>query len=311
MSEFEERILSPMLIGKEEAAFDDENYLYELKFDGVRCLLYLNEHMCELRNKRNLKLNSKFPELCELYKQVKKPCVLDGELYIFTNGAPDFFQVQRRTLSTNPFKIQLHAKDYPASFTAFDILYHKDALLLHEPLIKRKKILSNVIQESPHFTISRYIETQGIALFNMTKEKGLEGIVAKRKDSKYYCGKRTKDWIKCKNLLDDDFLILGYIIKEKGIVSLILAQYDEQKQLIYKGHVTMGASLPYLQSHSKKTDQSPFPSLPNGNEQAIWITPFLVGTVKFMEYTTNGGLRQPIFKGFREDKNTKDCISKD
>lgn len=308
---FDERSISPMLIEKEQPAFDDENYIYELKLDGVRCLLYLDKNMCELRNKRNLKLNSKFPELSDLHKQVKVRCILDGELYIFKNGAPDFFQVQKRTLTSDPFKIRLHVKEYPASFTAFDILYYKDEFLLQEPLIKRKKLLSKVVKESPRLTISRYIEKQGIALFEITKEKGLEGIVAKRKDSKYYSGKRTKDWIKCKNLLDDDFIVLGYIMKEKGIVSLVLAQYDEQKHLVYKGHVTMGASLPYLQSHSRKTDHIPaFLELPSGNEETIWITPALVGTVKFMEYTEHGGLRQPIFKGFREDKRIEECIVK-
>lgn len=308
MENFNERTLSPMLIEKEQPAFDDKNYIYELKLDGVRCLLYIDKHTCELRNKRNLKLNSKFPELQDLYKQVKEPCILDGELYIFKHGAPDFFQIQKRTIMSDPFKIRLHAKEYPACYTAFDILYYKDSFLIQEPLMKRKKVLANVVKESPLLTISRYIEERGIALFEVTKSKGLEGIVAKRKDSKYHCGKRTKDWIKCKNLLDDDFIVLGYIMKEKGIVSLILAQYDEEKHLVYKGHVTMGASLPYLQSHSKKTDNVPlFTDLPSGNHEAVWITPALVGTVKFMEYTANGGLRQPIFKGFREDKQPYEC----
>ena len=124
------------------------------------------------------------------------------------------------------------------------------------------------------------------------------------------CGKRTKDWIKCKNLLDDDFIVCGYIVKEKGIVSLILAQYDQHHQVVYKGHVTMGTSLPYLMEHSEKTDTSFLPSVPNGNEEAVWIDPPLVGTVKFMQYTEQGGLRQPVFKGFREDKAITDCRSK-
>ena len=308
--DFAARDASPMLIGLEQPAFDDEDYIYEWKLDGVRCLLYLDKDNTELRNKRNLKLNAKFPELTQLHKQVKTRCILDGELYIFHDGEPDFFQVQKRTLTSDPFKIRLHSRQFPASFTAFDILYHKDAFVIDQPLMKRKQLLEKTVRENDRLSISRYIETNGIALFELTKQRGLEGIVAKRQDSRYVCGKRTKDWIKCKNLMDDDFIVCGYIVKEKGIVSLILAQYDQHHQVVYKGHVTMGASLPYLMEHSEKTDTSFLTTIPEGNEDAVWIDPPLVGTVKFMQYTEQGGLRQPVFKGFREDKAITDCRSK-
>ena len=135
--DFAARDASPMLIGLEQPAFDDEDYIYEWKLDGVRCLLYLDKDSTELRNKRNLKLNAKFPELSQLHRQVKTRCILDGELYIFHNGEPDFFQVQKRTLTSDPFKIRLHSRQFPASFTAFDILYYKDAFVIDQPLMKR------------------------------------------------------------------------------------------------------------------------------------------------------------------------------
>lgn len=304
---YEEKDVKPMLIGIEKAPFDDPNYVYEIKMDGVRCMAYIASDHVELINKRDLKLNAKFPELNEIHKQVKAPCILDGELHIFHEGRSDFFEVQKRTLTSDPFKIRLHASQFPASFTAFDILYYRKKWLLDTPLIKRKKILDGLIQENDRIHISRYIEETGVELFQLTQDHHLEGIVAKRKDSHYYFNKRTKDWIKCKNLLDDDFVITGYISKEKGFVSLILAQYDG-RILIYKGHVTMGVSLPYLHANCKKTDQCPFAVLPSGNEEAVWIQPFLVGTVKFMEYTHTGGLRQPVFKGFRDDKDPADCV---
>lgn len=130
-----------MLIGLEQPAFDDEDYIYEWKLDGVRCLLYLDKDSTELRNKRNLKLNAKFPELSQLHRQVKTRCILDGELYIFHNGEPDFFQVQKRTLTSDPFKIRLHSRQFPASFTAFDILYYKDTCVIDQSLMKRKQLL--------------------------------------------------------------------------------------------------------------------------------------------------------------------------
>lgn len=305
---FEDRAIRPMLIGVEEPCFDDEDFIYELKMDGVRCLMYLDDQTF-IQNKRGLSLNKKFPELKHIHKQVKRRCILDGELYIFKDGKSDFFEVQKRTLTSDTFKIRLHANEHPATFTAFDILMEGDDVLFQEPLMKRKKRLEKILKENERINLSRYIENEGIALFELAKEKGLEGIVAKRKDSLYYPEKRTKEWIKSKHLLDEDFVITGYIQKEKGMVSLVLAQYRDE-ELIYKGHVTMGVSLSYLNTHCKKTNTCPFPVLPKGNEDAIWIKPHLCGIVKFMEYTKQGGLRQPVFKGFREDKTPEECIEK-
>ena len=301
--------IKPMLIKHEQPPFDDDDYIYELKLDGIRCIAHLTKTSTDLRNKRTQKLLPKFPELTQLHKQIKKSCILDGELYIFKDGITDFFEIQKRTLMSNPFKISLASKQYPATFTAFDILEIDGECVTHEPLIKRKQLLQSVVKENERFNIARYIEKEGIKLFTLTQEKGLEGIVAKRKDSLYYPDKRTNDWIKCKNSLDDDFIIVGYLLKEKGIVSLILAQYDKQ-HLKYMGHVTLGVSLSLLNRNIQKTTICPFSTIPPHHEDANWITPFLVGTVKFMQYTETGGLRQPIFKGFRNDKTPQECIIK-
>lgn len=302
---YDNKTLTPMLIGKEEAAFQDQDYIYEVKFDGVRCLAYIEKDHVEFRNKRNMKLNDKFPELQNVYQQVKKECVLDGELYVFKEGTVDFFEVQKRTLTSDKFKIRLAAHKYPATFTVFDCLYVNDKSLMEEPLMKRKNVLDTLIRENERINVSRYIETQGIRLFEETKKLQLEGIVAKKKDSLYHPGKRTKEWIKCKNLLEDDFVVCGYIPKEKGIVSLVLGQY-RKKELVYKGHVTMGVAMQYLYETTKKSQKNPFP-MEAGNDEAVWIEPKLVGIVKFMTYTANGGLRQPIFKGFRQDKSIDEC----
>lgn len=310
MDAFEEKNIKPMLIGSEQPAFDDSNYIYELKLDGIRCIAYIFKDKVDLRNKRNLKLLPKFPELKNIYKQVKKECILDGELYIYKNGVTDFFEVQKRALTSNKFKIEMASKKYSATYTAFDILYVDGKDITRKPLIERKKLLDKLIKENDRINISRYIEKEGIKLFELTTQQQLEGIVAKKKDSKYYLDKRTKEWIKCKNMIDDDYIIVGYIEKLNNMVSLVLAKYDDNKNLIYKGHVTMGVSIAYLKEHCKKINKPPFKNIPVGNDDAIWISPYLVGTVKFMEYTENGGMRQPVFKGFREDKETKECIEK-
>lgn len=310
MDMFEVKDIAPMLIGAEEAAFDDEEYIYELKLDGVRCIVYADGEYLEIRNKRNVRLLPKFPELNGIQKQIKKKCILDGELYIFKDGRTDFSEIQRRALMNGgSFKTELLAKKLPASFTAFDVLYCDGEDITKKPLMERKKILDKLIRENDRITISRYIENDGIALYNLTKEKDLEGIVAKKKDSKYFFGKRTKEWIKCKNMIEIDYVITGYIHKDNNMVSLVLGLYDGKK-LIYKGHATLGASLSYVRDHSKVAGGCPFNEIPEGNERANWIQPHLVGTVKFMEFTASGGMRQPVFKGYRDDKKPIDCTIK-
>lgn len=302
---FDNKSLSPMLIGIERAPFDDEDYIYELKLDGVRCLLYLDDET-QLWNKRKLSHTSKFPELQNLHKQAKCKCILDGELFVYHDQEIDFFEIQRRTLMSDPFKIRMAAHTYPASFTAFDILYYQDHTVIDLPLMKRKKLLEKAIKENERLTISRYIEKEGTQLFALTKQQHLEGIVAKRKDSLYYPGKRTKDWIKCKHLLEDDFVICGYIEKAKGIISFILGQYHDNV-LQYKGHVTMGASLRFFKDYPITKVPCPFPQSPDGNEDAVWIKPEYVAIVSFMMYTAQGGLRQPVLKAIRDDKEPYEC----
>ena len=311
MDIFESKNLKPMLIGEMQDAFDSPDYIYELKLDGERCIAYLDKNSTELRNKRNLRMLQKVPELSMIYKQVKCRCILDGELIITKDGKPDFFEIRRRSLMTNAFKIKLAADKFPASFTAFDILYYEDHEVYNLPLMQRKKLLEKVVKENERIAVPRYIEERGIEFYNLAKQNELEGIVAKRKDSKYYLDKRTKDWIKIKNLLDDDFAICGYILKDKGVISIVLGQYLEN-ELIYKGHVTLGVSTGdfKLIKAVPRISTSPFNELPSGNNDAVWIKLRLVCTVKYMMKTEGGSLRQPVFKGLRNDKEPKECIVK-
>lgn len=305
----ENETLKPMLIGLEMEPFNDPNYIYELKLDGERCLAFLDKTETVLRNKRSIKMLGKFPELSQIHKQVKKSCVLDGELIVISEGQPNFYEVQRRSIMTNSFKIQLASSKLPATYTAFDILYYDGEKVTDLPLIERKKLLEKNIKENERIAISRYIEENGIELYKLTKQQNLEGIVAKRKESKYYFDKRTKDWVKIKYLKDDDYVICGYIIKDSGIISIVLGQYRE-KNMTYKGHVTMGMSSEDFKiiAQQKETGICPFYEMPKGNENAIWFQPNLVCKVKFMMKTDKGSLRQPVYKGLRFDKKPIECI---
>jgi bifunctional non-homologous end joining protein LigD len=298
MDIFEAKKVTPMLIDSQSSPFDSNEHIFELKLDGERSLSYLDNSGTELRNKRNLKTLMKFPELSRIHEQVNVRCLLDGELYIAINGKPDFSEVQRRSLMSNTFKIELAAKNHPASFCAYDILYFENKDVTNLPLMERKALLEKVIIENERLSISRFIDEKGIDLYNLTVEQDLEGIVAKKKDSKYYPGKKTTEWIKIKNLQDDDFIICGYIPKEKGIVSLILGQF-EGNALIHKGHVPLGMSSDAF-NYIKRIPVMKNPIFKDKN--AVYIEPSLICTVKYMMLNKNGSMRQPVFKGLRFDK---------
>lgn len=303
MSLFETRDLKPMLLSEIKEPFDSPDYLYELKFDGIRCVAYVSPEEVDLRNKRGLSLLASFPELRRIAACVDAPCVLDGELIVMSGGKVDFETVQSRVLKSSPEKVKLASHFHPASYVAFDILHYAGHDLLDDPLVNRKSLLNETIHEHEMLAISRCIEDHGIAFFEMTHAQALEGIVAKRKNSLYYPGKTSKDWLKIKNLIDEDFVACGYIEKGHGIVSLILAQYDKRK-LVEQGHVTLGVSLEKIAGFPATT-RAPYGIIQQ--EGARWFRPMRVCTVTYMERTSAGGIRQPRLKGFREDKHTREC----
>ena len=306
MDLFEERAASPMLIARQDEAFDHPDWIYELKMDGFRCLAYIDEACVDFRNKRNLRMASRFPELSDLYRNVSGKCILDGEIVVLKNGSPDFFALQKRTLLTDQFKIKLEASRFPASFVAFDCIYENGRELQWKPLMRRKRILKEVVMENDRIAVSRYVEGCGIALYQATEQRELEGIVAKRKDSVYLMGKRSRDWIKCKRIFDEEFIVAGYIRKGKDIYSLILAKY-EGASLAYRGHVTSGVTEAAV-SVLTVTGKSPFQLHPKANPDAVWVKPDHVCIVQYMPNTKNT-LRQPVFKGYRQDVCPEEIIS--
>lgn len=311
MDIYESKTIRPMLIGADSEPFDSSDYIFELKLDGERCIAYLDpKGEVELRNKRNVRMLPKVPELRELHMYVDRKCILDGELIILKNGVPDFSAIKSRSLMSNTFKIELSSKKQPATFVAFDILYCESRQIVDRPLTERKEMLKScVVREDSKLALSRCFDC-GKALYSIAEERDLEGTVAKRKDSRYYFDKRTSDWIKIKNLKDDDFVVCGYIMKEGGVVSIIIAQY-RGSVLCYKGHVTLGISRSDFAAISAHTplDEPPldYPRTKD-NERAVWIDPDLVCTVKYMQKTPNGGLRHPVFKGLRLDKSAEECL---
>ena len=301
---FDDKNISPMLLNEVKEPFDDEDYIYELKLDGIRCVAYIEPKSVSLQNKRFKELTPIYPELSDLCKCVKKRVILDGELVVLTDGKPDFYALQRRSLMTDSFRISLAAKKNHVQFAAYDILYFNGKDLTDKPLMERKEMLSKNVKEGFNLSISRYLSTNGVAFFELAKKENLEGIVAKKKDGLYHIGKRTHDWIKIKVMQDEDLLVLGYQPDEDGKVKdLILGYYDNKGKLKCRGKVYLGVSKAeqriIAEFAKKNTVKRPwFDKYKN----AVWLKPELIGTAHFMHETASGGMRQPVWKGLRDDK---------
>lgn len=305
MDIFDTKGIKPMLIAEQVEPYNDSDSIFELKVDGIRAIAYCDKNSVDMRNKRDFKLLPRFPELESIYRNCHHKCILDGELNVLVNGKPDFYEVQKRSLLTDPFKIELFSSKHPANFVVYDILYYKDKLITDIPLIERKKILDDVISENNLISASRYIENNGKILFNLAMQQKLEGVVGKKKDSLYWFGKRTKDWKKIKVMADYEAIAIAYIPKPNNMTSLVLAKYDSNNNLLITNHVTLGVSLSKLRQYGLKRSMCPLDYVPKGYENAIWIEP-LVCTVEYMP-SEREGLRQAVFKGVRDDKLPEEC----
>lgn len=237
-----------------------------MKLDGFRCLAYIDYGMVDLRNKRNIRMLPRSPELKEISKNVGGRCILDGEIVVLTNGVPDFYRLQKRTLLTDKFKIEMEA--------------------------------SRLVNEDSRIAVSRYVEGSGTALYMAAEASKLEGVVAKRKDSFYLMGKRTKDWIKFKRMADEDFVVAAYIKKGGHMYSLVLAKY-KGNTLIFRGYVTSSVTKEAIDT-LEVTGKNPFLLMPIGEHDVIWVKTNHVCVGEYMPNLINL-LRQPVFKGFRDD----------
>lgn len=289
----------------ESAPFDSDEHIYELKLDGIRCVAYLDSSGTELRNKRNKSLNAIYPELSSIHSRTNKRCILDGELVVLSDGKPDFYELQRRSLMTDSFRIGLSAKQKPVYFVAFDVLYEGERQITELSLLERKTFLNDIIKENESIAISRFIHHRGIEFYNLAVEKGLEGVVAKRKNSLYHMGTRTKNWVKFKKFQDSEFVICGFSPDEKGLKSIVLGAFNNGK-LVYQGHVSLGIPKEVAQQIlGQSIINCPFSDYQDNETK--WINPELVCTVKYMMRTEGGFLRQPVFKGLVFDKSPEDC----
>ncbi len=312
MDIFDARSARAMLTGREGPAFDDPAYLFELKLDGDRCLAYLDAAETVLINKRGRYVLGYLPELAAIHTQVRERCVLDGELIIGSGRKHEFGLLRGRLAAAGHARRDRGARANPATFLAFDILYMGRRDLLDLPLTERKEALRKTVAEGPRLALSRFVPERGKEFFDLVSARGLEGIMAKRAASPYRMGKRSTDWVKCKNWDRDVFVILGYVPSGKAnVVSLILAQYREGA-LAYAGRVVLGRRTADFRRVASLPETGPAMAIPRPGgrqgETPVWVAPVLVCEVEFLYRTDTGGLRQPLYKALRPDLAPGDAV---
>lgn len=288
--------LEPMLLNEEFKPFDSKDYLYEIKYDGIRALIYINKGKIIIKSRRNIILNDTYPELLEIKNISKDECIFDGEIVLLDNGKPSFSKLQERTRLKNKFRINETASKNPVCFVCFDILY-KGKDLTWVPLIERKKILDK-FKENDIFVKSKYFLENGKALFKGVQKEDLEGIIAKKVNSKYTYGIRTKEWIKIKNFKEDEFYICGYNkTKSDNVLSVLLAEKINNKYHFVGKMLFSHKNKEYKKVVNSKETKN---YLEDCKEDAFYIKPIIKVKVNYMERTKNNMLRQPFIQKDKE-----------
>lgn len=293
----------PMLAQLADLPFDNKDWIYEIKWDGYRAIAEGKKGKIRLYSRNNQDFNEKFSEVVDAMKHFEHDIVLDGELVVLDENGKSSFQL---------LQDYRRSKRGDLNYYIFDILYYDGFDLRSVPLIERKKILQEVLQESDILRFSDHIEEHGVKLYAIAKRKGYEGIIAKRKKSSYV-STRSTDWLKIKNIQTQEAVICGFTQprgKREAFGALILGVYDNN-ELRYVGHTGGGFDQEKLTEvyailQPLVTETSPFPHEPETNTKPTWVKPKLVCQVKFTEWTNDGMMRQPVFLGMREDKDAKD-----
>ena len=316
--------IKPMLATLVDKPFNNKDWVFEVKWDGIRSIFYLHKtkDIFKLQSRNGINITHRYPEITESLRQVIKcneSVIVDGEIVVLNKeGYPEFGSHKERMSVNSDREISRLSKTIPATYYLFDILYYDGQDLRNRDYIDRRGILNEAVSQSNNrkrVRISDYIEQQGVAVFENIKKMNLEGIIAKRKDSKYIQGIRSKDWLKIKNTKTQDCVVIGYTTgegnREKHFGSLILAVF-EQGQLRFAGHTGSGFDSNQLDKIYNKikdmrVNRPPIDYIPYTNGKPTWIRPKLVAEIKFDNWTNEKILRAPIFLRFREDKSPEDC----
>lgn len=308
-----DKAIAPMLAEPAEGPFDSSEYFFEVKWDGTRALAFVGGKT-RLQNRRFVDITARYPDIVINIKGSE--AILDGEIIVMHKGIPDFRMLARREHIIDPLKIKYLSQQLPASYIVFDILYHDGIDLTGKPLFERKKILDEVLFESDSVLRCDYISGDGEKYYRAVVERGLEGVMAKRMDSPYLTGRRSRYWLKIKKMRTLELIICG-ITKGEGwrepyFGALLLGGYMGGK-LTYMGRVGTGfeaSDLEMLMEEFRGLESKcPFEEIPEVDaEVKTWLVPRLVCMVEFNEITHDKRLRAPRYKGLRRDKAPEECV---
>jgi bifunctional non-homologous end joining protein LigD len=281
---------------------------FEIKWDGIRAIVYSRPGRWHIEGRRLTDITAKYPELRPLSRELgSKSAVLDGEIVAFADdGRPSFERLQRRMHLTGEAQIKRQSKAIPATYLIFDVLYLDGRLLMDLPYEERRGMLDELGLEGPAWRTPASHRGEGTALFKASAEQGLEGVVAKRLDSRYEAGRRTGAWLKVKNKRRQELVIGGWMPgegkRENRIGALLVGYHDSDGNLRYAGRVGTGfkeRDLDYLERRLARLRRArtPFTGEPRPPRGAMHAAPELVCEVEFTEWTAEMILRHPAYKG--------------
>lgn len=310
--------IEPMLATLTGEPVDEKGWLYEMKWDGYRAVAYLSDGRVTICSRNNKSFNKKFYPLHQALQNWKINAALDGEIVVLNKqGIPDFSALQQWRSEA----------DGDLLYYLFDILWLEGVSLTELPLEERKAILKNIVPKEHLFIrFSETLKDNGKEAFEHAKKLHLEGVMAKRAGSVYTIGKRTKDWLKIKTEKSQELIIGGYTINEgtNKLFSALLLGIMEGKEFQFITPVGTGFNRKMQEEILKKlkpyeTATCPFSTVPAYNKpsrfrpdppkaEVVWVKPKLVAEISYRELTSSGAIRQPSFRGLREDKKPTSVV---
>ncbi|HTS44718.1 MAG TPA: non-homologous end-joining DNA ligase [Puia sp.] len=296
--------ISPMLAREIERPFSNDHWIFETKWDGYRAIAECRGKNSLLYSRNGLSFAKRYPIIYDQLQRINQAIIIDGEIVaIDKNGKSDFQLLQQ--FEENP--------RIPIRYYVFDILSYKNEDITSWPLMKRKALLKKVLPENETVIYCSEVENDGLSFFKKVKREGLEGMMAKEKDSQYLIGQRTSFWLKVKNQHVEEAVIIGFTAPQGSRInfgSLVLGIYQKGK-LVYAGHTGTGFTRKILEELYEKMhpliDKKPALELVEKIKGEItWIKPKLVASIRFTEWTKDGIMRQPVFLGLRVDKSVQE-----
>jgi bifunctional non-homologous end joining protein LigD len=300
---------------------DEEDWAYEIKWDGVRAIAYSEAGQLRLESRNLREITSHYPELRALAAALgTREAVFDGEVVAFDDGGrPSFELLQSRMNLASEAAIRGRMADCPVTYLIFDLLHLEGRSLLDLPYAERRERLDALALEGPSWQTPSHHRGEGEALLRLTRDRGLEGLVAKRLDSRYLPGRRSRAWLKVKNTRSQELVIGGWLPgqgRRAETIGAILVGYNEDddggRRLRYAGRVGSGFTEAELRRlagllEPLETRESPFEGR-QPPKQAVFVEPRLVAEIAFREWTAARTLRAPVYKGLRADKDPAEVV---